>query len=268
MFDLQMWVFGAALILLVLFVRRWQSAFLRRRKYITDGMKSDPLGNREKCQCERNDPLELNVPLETAYKGGFCQISHGISSKCRNCQGGVVEREYGTSVCVECDGSGTVLRNQVVNVPIPKRSGNGTIVSLPCTCGAVNSVMRVSLKIVSQDRFRIHGSDIETDCFISPDLAKCGGLTCIDVPDRTTLPLRIPEGTSDSDRIVLKGAGLKSADGDGFGSIVILIKVALEGVSNVKAKSALDVPRSEDSLRTIDAERRRRQRDFRLNIKK
>jgi molecular chaperone DnaJ len=97
---------------------------------------------------------EVEVPFETAAKGGRTVISVAKSENCGRCGGTGAEPGSRVDKCPTCGGSGMVSQAQggfAVSRPCPQCLGRGEIVSQPCTVcagsGQVQRTRRLSVKI-------------------------------------------------------------------------------------------------------------------------
>jgi len=97
---------------------------------------------------------EVEVPFETATKGGSTVISVTKSENCERCGGTGAEPGSSVTKCPQCGGSGMIAQSQggfAVSRPCPRCYGRGEVVSQPCaSCagtGQAQRTRRLSVKI-------------------------------------------------------------------------------------------------------------------------
>ncbi len=94
----------------------------------------------------RNVEYVVEVPFETAARGGKVSISVPMTDGCASCAGSGAAPGAGTRRCDECRGAGTVSFGQggfAVTRPCPACMGKGTVPETPCgSCGGVGQVQR------------------------------------------------------------------------------------------------------------------------------
>ncbi|HUE76704.1 MAG TPA: molecular chaperone DnaJ [Longimicrobiales bacterium] len=95
---------------------------------------------------ERGGDLEftLEIPFETAARGGTTGVSVPVAEECAVCAGSGAAPGTRMTTCVECGGSGTVSFGQggfAVNRPCPACYGRGQIPAEACSsCGGTGQV--------------------------------------------------------------------------------------------------------------------------------
>ena len=131
---------------------------------------------------------EVEVPFDTAARGGTTVITVGKSENCERCAGTGAEPGSRVAKCPQCGGSGMVSQAQggfAVSRPCPQCYGRGEIVSQPCAgCAGSGQVQRAR-----------------------------------------RLSVKIPKGTDDGGRIRLRGQGEAGTAGGPPGDLIIKINV-------------------------------------------
>ena len=131
---------------------------------------------------------EVEVPFETAAKGGTAVITVSKNENCPRCGGTGAEPGSDVSQCPQCGGSGMVSQAQggfAVSRPCPRCYGRGQIISQPCTnCAGAGQVQRAR-----------------------------------------RLSVKIPKGTEDGGKIRLRGQGEAGTAGGPPGDLIIAVNV-------------------------------------------
>jgi curved DNA-binding protein len=137
----------------------------------------------------------------------------------------IEEAHRGTSREIQLQGAGDKKR---LNVKIPAGAHDGMKIRLanqgnPGAGGAGDLYLRV--RISSNGKYRLEGSDIVADLPVTPWDAALGATRTIDTPDGT-LSIKIPAGVSSGQRLRLKGRGL-AHKGDFFAQVKIVMPKSL-----------------------------------------
>jgi len=117
-----------------------------------------------------------------------------------------------------------------INVTIPKGIRNGEKLRLigqgkPGENGGKNGDLVIRINIEDSKRFKLKGSDIYTDLFLTPWEAALGArVTVASINDETKI--YIPQGIQSGERIKIPGKGYKDAEGI-KGDLVAEIKVVV-----------------------------------------
>jgi molecular chaperone DnaJ len=95
-------------------------------------------GRSQAPQRGQNIEYAIEIPFETAARGGKISITVPVSEPCGTCGGSGAAPGTTPTTCPECKGSGTVVFGQggfAVSRPCPACYGRGTIPTTPCpTC--------------------------------------------------------------------------------------------------------------------------------------
>jgi molecular chaperone DnaJ len=131
---------------------------------------------------------EVEVPFDTATRGGTTVISVTKTENCERCGGSGAEPGSEVTECPQCGGSGMIAQSQggfAVSRPCPRCFGRGEVLSKPC--------------------------------------ANCAGSGQAQRARR--LSVKIPPGIEDGGKIRLRGQGEAGTAGGPPGDLIIRIKV-------------------------------------------
>jgi DnaJ-class molecular chaperone len=170
---------------------------------------------------------ELELSPGQAIAGGTKSFEVPAEAACPRCGGvGFVANH----VCPTCGGVGQVREHRQVELKIPADVRDGQMLRLRGLGGAGEhggeaGDLLLTLRLRSDDVYRVHGSDIEADVSIAPWEAIDG--TKIDVRTaRGTAVATIPAGTSAGAKLRLRGQGFADGRG-GHGDVVLVVRLAL-----------------------------------------
>jgi molecular chaperone DnaJ len=139
---------------------------------------------------QRGEHIEyvVEIPFETAVKGGQISVQLAVTEDCATCGGSGAAPGSATQRCKECGGTGTIAFGQggfAVTRPCPACFGRGTIPDTPCpTCAGAGTV-RQSRKI----------------------------------------QITVPEGVDTGSKVRLSGQGERGRAGGTAGDLIITFKV-------------------------------------------
>lgn len=137
----------------------------------------------------RDVQATLEIPFETATRGGKKTFSVNREIACPKCSGTGSNKGLEPQVCTECRGSGMVSKAQgafAVNRPCPKCLGNGQIIKDPC--------------------------------------GNCNGSGRSEGSKQYTI--NITAGTGDGKKLRLSGQGNSGANGQPSGDLILTLRVA------------------------------------------
>nr|WP_232231588.1 J domain-containing protein [Paenibacillus sp. HW567] len=143
---------------------------------------------------------QLEVTLEQAYKGGSIRVQVG---------------------------------GKDVNVSIPARAAEGTVIRIPGSGGngvAEGGDLLISLHLLPHDVYEPEGGDLYGTVEIAPWQAVLGGEAKVPLPDGSSVKLKIPAGMASGKTLRLSGKGLKrpnGANGDILFAVEIVIPAGL-----------------------------------------
>lgn len=139
---------------------------------------------------------QLEITLEQAYKGGNVRVQVG---------------------------------GQNVNVSIPARSGEGTVIRVPGSAenGALEAGdLLIVLHLAPHDIYEAEDGDLHGTVEIAPWQAVLGGEAKVPLPDGSSIKLRIPAGTAGGKTLRIPGKGLKRSSGAN-GDILFTIEIVI-----------------------------------------
>lgn len=150
-----------------------------------------------------------------------------VEQTCPQCggQGRVIKNP-----CATCSGLGRVLQNKTLEVNIPKGVDDGTRIRLAgegeCGIrGGTKGDLYVFISIKPHTLFKRLGKDLTCRIPISFATAALGNEITVTLLDKTTVPLKIPEGTQTGHQFRLKGKGMPSLRGHSFGDLLVEVFV-------------------------------------------
>jgi len=152
--------------------------------------------------------------------GHFTQIT--VCPEC-NGRGEIIENP-----CKRCRGTGVVERQRKIKVKIPKGVTDGTRLRLAGEgeageMGAPPGDMYLEIYVKEHDKFVRRGNDLVTTKKISYPEAVLGNEVEVKTMDGKS-KLRIPPGTQNGERFVLKGKGMPTLRG-GHGDMIVQVAV-------------------------------------------
>lgn len=145
--------------------------------------------------------VALEVPFDTAVRGGKATFSVTKERKCPDCKGTGAKKGKRPDVCTECRGTGMISRAQggfAVSRPCPRCLGRGQIIKDPCT--------------------------------------HCRGSGRVRGPKKYSI--NIAPGTEDGKKLRLRGEGNPGANGQPSGDLLLTLRV---GKHRFFRKEGLDI---------------------------
>ncbi|MBW4084782.1 DnaJ C-terminal domain-containing protein [Paenibacillus sp. S150] len=137
---------------------------------------------------------QLEVSLEQAYKGGNIRVQ---------------------------------VFGKDVNVSIPPRAAEGTVLRIPGSGGAAQGGdLLISLHLLPHDIYEPEGGDLYGSVEIAPWQAVLGGEAKVPLPDGSSVKLKIPAGMAGGKTLRLTGKGLKRPDGTN-GDILFAVEIVI-----------------------------------------
>lgn len=132
--------------------------------------------------------------------------------------------------CSSCGGAGRVDQQKALNVNIPRGVDDGTRIRVAGegeagTRGGPPGDLYIFVHTKSHDVFKRDGTTLFAVAPLSITLAALGGE--IDVPslDKQQTSIKIPAGTQTSRQFRVRGKGMPSLNGSGFGDLVVQVEV-------------------------------------------
>jgi curved DNA-binding protein len=172
--------------------------------------------------------VELLLNIQDLFDQNPRTISISILNSCSKCRG---TGRANNQICSTCIGSGHVSKKKKFKVKIPRGIGVEGIIRLE---GQGNQAshssgqrgdLLVRVRIRPDDRYRITGTDIETDIYIPDFQAALGGK--VEVPTPTgKISLNLPAGSSSGKKLKVRGKGLPRRGG-GNGDLLVRVFVSV-----------------------------------------
>lgn len=176
---------------------------------------------------------EITITQAEAINGCIKKINVLHTHTCPNCQGRVF---LNGSTCPTCSGTGKQSIHQIIRVRIPKGVQDGKKIKIAnegnkSYNGGANGDLYVLVRIEKDERFTINGLNVESEVAITPFDAVLGSFVEIETLSAGTVSMKIPAGTSSSQKLKLRGLGLEK---DGVkGDMIVSIKIeAPKNLSN------------------------------------
>jgi len=170
---------------------------------------------------------ELHLPLSDALRGGKSRFEIPVTVPCPRCGGvGFV----GEHVCPTCVGVGTLHDTKTVDLAIPKTLRDGVTLRLaglgePGDTPGQNGDLLLTLRLQSDDTYRLDGHDVQAELPLAPWEALAGGKVDVRTLDGL-VTLTVPPGTRAGSKLRLRGRGLHDADG-GRGDFYAVVRLVL-----------------------------------------
>jgi len=160
-------------------------------------------------------------------------------SMCPDCNGSGTQM---TNKCNVCHGQGTTVKEQAVDVEIPKGVGNGMQMSMAGfgnhTINGVPGDLYIVFDEIREPYFRREGGNIIVDSEISVIDAIIGANVSVKSPHGDIM-VAIEPGTEHGKIIRINGKGIPDAH-EGMGSLVINIKIRIPKSINLEQKAILE----------------------------
>ena len=211
-----------------------------------------------------------------------CSQCHGSGGEgietCRTCHGrGIVVKQQQSifgmmqtqSVCPTCGGEGKTIKNkcprcggegvergeEVVEINIPAGVQDGMVVNAPGkgNAGRRNGVpgdIKVFIEEEPNDTFVRDGRDLIYNILLDFPTAALGGDVNIPTIEGGKLKLKIEPGTQPGKTLRLRGKGLPSVQGYGYGNGDILVNISIYVPKSLSKdeKKALEVMKNSDNF--------------------
>jgi len=170
---------------------------------------------------------ELHLKVGDAIRGGTSTFQVPASVACPRC-GGV--GSVGEHVCPSCIGVGIVHETKTVDLKIPEDVRDGQVLRLrrlgqPAAEGGEPGDLHLTIRLDSDDVYRLRGADVEADVAVAPWEAAFG--TAVEVRAPTgRIEAKIPSDTRAGRKLRLRGQGFDDGRG-GRGDFFIVVRLAL-----------------------------------------
>jgi len=197
---------------------------------------------------------------EAGSRSGTCPQCHGsgvvtrtvrtmlgimqTQTECPTCHG---EGTVIKNKCHNCNGTGVVKGEEVVEIKIPAGVADGMIVNVPGKGSAgqhngVNGDIQVYISEEPNKTFVRDGNDLIYNLLLDIPTATLGGSVSIPTIDGSHVKIKIEPGTQPGKTLRLRGKGLPSVQGygNGTGDIVVNISVYIPKELSRSEKAAME----------------------------
>lgn len=170
---------------------------------------------------------ELELGLAQALRAEKKSFELMASVSCSTCGGVGFLDEH---VCPRCGGVGTLSERKRVELRIPENVRDGLVLRLrglgePGEEGGETGDLLLTLRLVSDETFRIADNDVEADLVVAPWEAVFGAEVEVRTP-RALAKAKVPADSRAGSRLRLRGQGLDDGKG-GRGDFLLVIRIAL-----------------------------------------
>ncbi len=170
---------------------------------------------------------ELALPVGVALAGGKSRFEVPGTKACSRCGGVGFSGEH---VCPECVGVGRLHDRRTIDLAIPAKLTDGMTLRLrglgeAAQGGGEDGDLFVTLRLVSDDVYRLVGRDVEADLELSPWQAVFGARVVIKTVDGS-VALNVAPATRAGTRLRLRAKGFD--DGRGArGDFYAVVRIAI-----------------------------------------
>ncbi len=161
---------------------------------------------------------DLDRVSQARASGGRVRIEHNITQEVRL---RIEDFLRGTSLQVQVKDPANPGGLETYRVEIPAMTAPGARLRLPRHAPAQGD-LQLKLKALPGYRFKVRGSDLQTDLRISAQRAAEGGVETIERPAGGMLRLTIPKGAKRGELVRVHGEGLPKPRG-GRGDLVVRV---------------------------------------------
>lgn len=179
----------------------------------------------------RGEDLEhpVEVTLEEAYNGTLRTIQLQVPETCPTCGG---TGKVAGAVCHTCEGLGSLIKAQRLEVKIPAGVDTGARVRVagkghPGIGGGAAGDMFLVVTVRPHDRFERRGDDLYVEVPVPLTDAVLGGEAAVPTLKGTRLQLKLPEGTQNGRQFRLAGQGMPRLGSGTRGDLYAKVKVVL-----------------------------------------
>lgn len=170
------------------------------------------------------------VTCSACYGSGKIRTTQGffaIESTCAACQG---RGETMTNPCQECHGQGRIAHKRTLSVNIPAGVDHGMRIRLSGEGeagerGAPAGDLYLLISIKRHALFTREGANLFYHVPLSMTTAALGGTVQISTLDKSATELKIPAGTQNGKRFVLKNKGMPLLRSSSFGDLHVEVEV-------------------------------------------
>jgi len=174
---------------------------------------------------------ELELPAAVAMAGGKSRFEVPATKPCERCGGVGFVAEH---VCPICVGVGRVHDRRTIDLNIPTRVRDGMTMRLAGLGeageeGGERGDLYLTIRVVSDDVYRVDGDDVEAEVPVAPWEAVLGAKVGVRTPDGQ-VTLTVAPGSKAGARLRLRGKGFEVSDGK-RGDFYAILRIALPGLS-------------------------------------
>ena len=132
------------------------------------------------------------------------------------------------STCPTCNGTGEQSIHKIIKVRIPKGVQDGKKIKIAnegnrSYNGGANGDLYIIVKVEQDKRFTINGQDVESEVVITPFDAVLGTFVEVETISQGKVSMKIPAGTSSSQKLKLRGLGIE--ENGVKGDMIVSIKI-------------------------------------------
>lgn len=172
-----------------------------------------------------------------------------VEQTCPQCggQGQIIKNP-----CALCGSLGRVMKERTLEVNIPKGVDDGTRIRLSdegeCGIrGGGKGDLYIFISLKTHPLFKRLGKDLTTKMPISFTTAALGKEVPVTLLDKTSVALKIPEGTQTGHQFRIKGKGMPSLRGSSYGDLLVEVVVETPVKLSPQQKDLLQKLESEES---------------------
>ncbi len=179
---------------------------------------------------------ELGLSVSAAIAGGRSRFEVPATKPCARCGGvGFV----GEHVCPVCVGVGRVHDRRTIDLTIPKNVRDGMTMRLAGMGeageeGGESGDLLITIRLFSDDVYRVAGADVEADLPVSPWEAQLGAKVAVQTPGGR-VALTIAPGSKAGTRLRLRAKGFDDGSG-GRGDFYAVLRYALPELTSRQAE--------------------------------
>ncbi|HEY2775562.1 MAG TPA: DnaJ C-terminal domain-containing protein [Candidatus Binatia bacterium] len=187
---------------------------------------------------------ELELPIGVAIAGGRSRFDVPATRPCEVCGGvGFVDEH----VCPRCVGVGRVHDRRTVDLSIPARVRDGMTMRLAGLGeageeGGENGDLYLTIRLVSDDIYRIDGGDVEADLPVAPWEAALGAKVGVRTPDGM-VTMTVAAGTRAGTRLRLRSKGFEDAHGH-RGDFYAIVRLGLPELTEKQSELMREMARA------------------------
>lgn len=201
---------------------------------------------------------ELALPIGVALAGGKSRFEVPGTKACGLC-GGI--GFSGDHVCPQCVGVGRLHDRRTIDLTIPANLTDGMTLRLrglgeAAQSGGEDGDLFVTIRLVSDDVYRLSGRDVETDVALAPWEAVFGAKIRVKTLDGP-VTLSVAPGTKAGTRLRLRGKGFSDGRG-GRGDLYAVVRVVVPELNQRQLELMREIAAAADDAATRAAREEQR----------